>query len=110
MLGASRAFALFAATLVAGQIVFAFGTSVKSIGFMYLGRFIYGLGGENMSVGASVILADWFAGKEMAFAMAVNVSVSRCGSIINNVLSPAIADSTNVSSFNESFFTYSYHL
>jgi MFS family permease len=110
VLGASRAFALFAATLVAGQIVFAFGTSVKSIGFMYLGRFIYGLGGENMSVGASVILADWFAGKEMAFAMAVNVSVSRCGSIINNVLSPAIADSTNVSSFNESFFTYSYHL
>jgi len=102
MLGAARAFSLFAATLVAGQVVFAFGTSVKSVGFMYLGRFIYGLGGENMSVGASVLLAEWFAGKEMASAMAINVAISRVGSVINNFLSPAIANSTNVRRIHES--------
>jgi len=34
MLGAARALTLFSATLVAGQAIFAFGTSVKSVGIM----------------------------------------------------------------------------
>lgn len=50
MLGASRALALFSATLVVGQVVFALGVSVKSFSLMCLGRVIYGLGGENMQV------------------------------------------------------------
>ena len=96
MLGASFAFSLFAAALVAGQAVFAFGTSLKSVPIMYIGRVIYGLGGENMAVGASVILEEWFRNKEMALAMALNVAVSRVGSVINNILSPTVADATNV--------------
>ncbi len=57
---------------------------------------LYGLGGENMAVGSSVILNEWFQGKEMAFAMALNVAVARVGSVVNNVVSPVIADQTNV--------------
>jgi MFS family permease len=57
---------------------------------------IYGLGGENMAVGSSVVLAEWFQNKEMALAMALQVAISRIGSVVNNVLSPAIANSTNV--------------
>ena len=78
---------------MAGQAVFAFGTQIKSLPLMLLGRFIYGLGGENMAVGASVILEEWFRNKEMALAMALNVAVSRIGSVVNNILSPAIAES-----------------
>ena len=63
---------------------------------MYVGRVIYGLGGENMAVGASVILEQWFRNKEMALAMALNLAVSRIGSVINNFLSPLIADSAGV--------------
>jgi len=96
MLGASRAFSIFASFLVGGQVVFAFGTSIKSIYLMYLGRVIYGLGGENMAVGASVLLNDWFTNKEMALAMALNVAVSRIGSVVNNILSPILADSAGV--------------
>jgi len=57
---------------------------------------IYGLGGENMAVGASVILNDWFTNKEMALAMALNVAVSRIGSVVNNILSPILADAAGV--------------
>ena len=37
---------------------------------------MYGLGGENMAVGSSVVLAEWFQNKEMAFAMALQVVVA----------------------------------
>jgi MFS family permease len=96
LMGASRAFVVFAAALVAGQAVFAFGVSIKSVGLMLVGRVLYGLGGENMAVGSSVILNDWFQGKEMAFAMALNVAVSRVGSVVSNVVSPIVADQTGV--------------
>ena len=49
-----------------------------------------------MAVGASVILEQWFRNKEMALAMALNLAVSRIGSVINNFLSPLIADSAGV--------------
>ena len=39
---------------------------------------------------------DWFRGKEMALAMGLNLAISRIGSVVNNVVSPAIANSTNV--------------
>jgi MFS family permease len=89
MLGAPLAFFLFAVAITAGQVVFAFGVSVKSLGLMYLGRIMFGLGGENMSVGSSVILEEWFRNKEMALAMGLNVAISRIGSVVNNVVSPS---------------------
>lgn len=96
MLGAPLAFLLFAVAITAGQCVFAFGVSIKSLGLMYVGRIMFGLGGENMSVGSSVILEEWFRNKEMALAMGLNVAVSRIGSVVNNIVSPAIANSSNV--------------
>jgi len=49
-----------------------------------------------MAVGSSVVLAEWFQNKEMALAMALQVAISRIGSVVNNVLSPAVANSTSV--------------
>ena len=40
----------------------------------------------------STILAEWFKGKELAFAMGVQLSISRLGSVVNDVLSPIIAE------------------
>lgn len=95
-MGASLAFLLFTVAITCGQVVFAFGVSIKSLPLMYVGRVIFGLGGENMSVGSSVILEEWFRNKEMALAMGLNVAVSRIGSVINNIVSPAIAISSGV--------------
>jgi len=51
------AFTLF---LLVGQFFFALGGVYKSFPLMLLGRAIYGLGGENMSVAQSSLVAEWF--------------------------------------------------
>jgi MFS family permease len=95
-LGARKCLFVFAASLTAGQTVFAFGVSIKSWPVMLLGRVIYGFGGESISVGNSAVLADWFEGKELAFAFGINLSMARIGSVINNLVSPALASSGGV--------------
>ena len=42
------------------------------------------------------MLADWFKGKELAFAFGLNLSVARLGSVANNMISPALATSSSV--------------
>jgi MFS family permease len=42
------------------QLVFAFGSLAASFPLMLLGRTLYGLGGENLSVGQSALVAEWF--------------------------------------------------
>ena len=44
-----------------------------------------------MTVSQSCIVSQWFKGKELAFAFGINLSVSRIGSVINGIVSPAIA-------------------
>lgn len=52
--------------------------------------------GENLGVANSAILSIWFEGKELAFAFGLNLSVARLGSVINNLVSPALANSTGI--------------
>jgi len=60
---------------------------------MLIGRVVFGLGGESMSVAQSAIVTVWFKGKELAMALGVNLSVSRLGSVINaNTVPPLYAD------------------
>ena len=66
---------VFAAAISAGQVVFAFGTSVKSIPIMMIGRVIFGLGGENMSVGSSVIMEVGLMSERSAIAVVAAVEV-----------------------------------
>jgi MFS family permease len=87
---------IFVALIAIGQVIFAFGVSIKSWPVMFLGRIVFGFGGESISVANSSILADWFAGKELAFAFGLNLSVARLGSVFNNLLSPALANSAGV--------------
>lgn len=58
---------------------------------MLAGRFVFGLGGECMTVSQSAIVSQWFKGKELAFAFGINLSVSRLGSVINGIVEPKIA-------------------
>lgn len=68
---------------------------------MLAGRVIFGLGGESLSVSQSAIVSKWFKGKELAFALAVNISVSRLGSVINGWVVPPVYASTQ--SFGTAF-------
>lgn len=73
-----------------GQVIVAIGFTSRSWGLILFGRFVFALGGENLIVASSALLADWFIGAELAFAFGVNLSIARVGGVINNVLSPYI--------------------
>lgn len=48
------------------------------------------LGGECLSVSQSSVVSKWFRGKELAFALGLNLSVSRLGSVLNNAIVPPV--------------------
>ena len=90
----------FLALLLVGQCIFALGGMMTAGGgawyVMWAGRTVFGFGGESLSVAQSALVADWFAGKELAFALALNLALARLGSVINDVASNAIATSRGV--------------
>lgn len=49
---------------------------------MVLGRLLFGLGAETMSVAVTVGFAQWFTGRHFALLLALNISVSRMGSYL----------------------------
>lgn len=96
LMGVRLCLLVFAGLILLGQVVFAIGLAAKSWPIMFVGRVIYGLGGESLSVGNSALLAQWFAGKELAFAFGLNLSIARLGSVINNLVSPQMASMSGV--------------
>jgi len=48
---------------------------------MASGRFVMGLGAEPLIVAATTVLGRWFKGKELGFAMGVNLMIARLGSV-----------------------------
>ncbi len=87
-LSANICIILFLGFLLVGQALFALGASLKSFPLMLVGRVVFGLGGESLCVAESTLLALWFEGKEMAFAMGINLTIARLGSVANDNLSP----------------------
>ncbi|MBN1886012.1 MAG: MFS transporter [Candidatus Krumholzibacteriota bacterium] len=60
-----------------------FGTSTKSmLVSMMIGRILFGIGLETTCVLISRTIVKWFMGKELAFAMGMNLVVGRLGSFI----------------------------
>ena len=82
--------------LTIGQLVFCIGGYQESYWIMMLGRFIFGLGGESMTVSQSAIVSAWFQGKELSFAFGVNLSVARIGSSINGPVETQIANNSSI--------------
>ena len=52
-----------------GQLVCLVGVWNDSMLTMLLGRVVFGLGGESLSVSSSALISSWFAGKELALAL-----------------------------------------
>jgi MFS family permease len=75
-----------------GQTLFTFGVWLGDIRVMILGRFIFGLGGESLSVTQASITTLWFHGKELAFSLGMTICISRLGSVVNSILSPRISN------------------
>ncbi|KAH9126828.1 hypothetical protein AeMF1_002756 [Aphanomyces euteiches] len=87
---------VLASLLLAGQLVFAFGCSIKNFDIMLIGRVLFGLGGETMWVAQSTFVTLWFESSELAFAFGVNTLFARMGTVVNDKLSPIIANEYSV--------------
>ncbi|KAI8801185.1 major facilitator superfamily domain-containing protein, partial [Cladochytrium replicatum] len=86
----------FSAFVCLGQTIFAIGVVTKNFGVMLVGRGVFGIGGECISVVQAAITTQWFRGKEVAFALGLNLCIARLGSVSNTILSPRIASRFSV--------------
>ena len=91
-LGASWCIMIFTLFCFLGQFTFALGVYHKTWSLMLVGRTIYGFGGESIGVAYSTLLSKWFADKEVALAFGVALAVARLGSVLNNLISPFVAN------------------
>ena len=87
---------LFCVILTIGQAIFMMGGFQNNYDEMIAGRVVFGMGGESMSVAQSSIISVWFKGKELAFALGLNLSVARLGSVINAAIIPSVYDSSGL--------------
>jgi len=90
---------IFCGLVFLGQLIFAAGITIGDTpGFVVaiIGRFVFGLGGETLSVAQASYTAKWFRGKELALAFSITLSFSRIGSAINLVSESWIVRYTNL--------------
>lgn len=91
-LGLRRAMLLFATLVMVGSVIFCIGTVTTTYWLLIVGRVIFGLGGESLSVSQSAFVARWFrGGRGMALAFGITISFSRVGSSFNFLFSPMLA-------------------
>ena len=76
--GTKRAMVGFSSVAALGGGLIALGSSPVA---MAAGRFVLGLGAEPMIVAATTVLGRWFKGKELGFAMGINLMIARLGSV-----------------------------
>ena len=80
---------LFLTLCLVGASMFALGAILVDISgqsryiIMFIGRFIFGLGGGSITIVQNTITAKWFKGRELAFAFGCTLTISRIGSVVN---------------------------
>jgi MFS family permease len=88
-IGTRRASLLFSIVLTAGACIVA---AAPSIGWIYVGRLLFGMGSEPLVVAQSAILARWFRGKELALSFGIALTVSRLGTLFTFNSEALVAD------------------
>lgn len=90
--GVRKGAVLFMGLIWLGQIIFCLGIQAKSYGLCVFGRFIFGLGGESLTVAQNTFVIRWFSGKYLALVFGLVLAFARVGSSINFAVTPALAD------------------
>ena len=114
--------------LIGGMLVDRFGTRNATLGFtalcvvgallptmaddfafatpfhvMAAGRLVFGLGAESMIVAVTAALGHWFKGRQLGFALGINLSIARAGSYAAD-LSPSWASEAYASGWRAPLF------
>lgn len=74
---------IYLVVLTFGQLVFALGGMVNSQWIMLIGRFIFGIGDESLSIALTNFAVLWFKKNELNMVFGIQMSVSRFASILN---------------------------
>ncbi|XP_053213890.1 major facilitator superfamily domain-containing protein 1-like isoform X2 [Panonychus citri] len=74
---------VFSSIVCLGQLIFALGAFLNAFPLMQVGRFVFGLGGENLSVAVNAYAVSWYKGSELNMAFGLMMSISRLGSTFN---------------------------
>ena len=61
-----------------------------SLSVAYVGCMLFGLGSEIAGVGVTRSIAKWFKGRNMAFAMGLQLAIARLGTALALILSPML--------------------
>ncbi len=77
-IGTKKAITYFAALCLLGAALTA---ASGQPGAMIAGRTVLGLGAESMIVAVITVLAKWFKGKELSFAVGINLTIARLASV-----------------------------
>ena len=88
-LGDKRVVLIGLALMIAGELTMALAPAWS---MQLAGRFVAGGGGILLNVAMAKMVADWFAGKEVATAMAIFGNAAPCGIAVALVTLPLIAE------------------
>jgi MFS family permease len=75
-LGTRRALLLFGVICLSGSMLTALS---PRFAIMAAGRFVFGMGAESLIVAITAAVAKWFKGKELSFALGLNLMLARFG-------------------------------
>ncbi|GJJ77837.1 hypothetical protein EMPS_10196 [Entomortierella parvispora] len=87
--GHRRLLLSLSAMVAMGHFVVCLGVERRSVPAMILGRVLFGAG-ESLAVAQSALTVKYFRGKELAMALGINLCIARLGSVLNDILTPAI--------------------
>lgn len=76
---------IFSCITTIGQTLFATGALLNKLWLMYLGRFIFGLGGESLSVAQNSYAVSLFHGSALNMVFGLQLSFSRVGSTVGMI-------------------------
>uniref|UniRef100_A0A8C4ZLH4 Lysosomal dipeptide transporter MFSD1 n=1 Tax=Gadus morhua TaxID=8049 RepID=A0A8C4ZLH4_GADMO len=74
---------LFCACFYFVCVIFAAGALLNRFWLMEVGRFVFGIGGESLSVAQNTYAVNWFKGKELNLVFGLQLSMARLGSTVN---------------------------
>lgn len=77
--------------LCLGQFVFSLGCTNNSMQAMLIGRMLFGFGGETINIAQNCMIVKWFRKDQISFPLGLAITVSRLGSVLNDVATPQIA-------------------
>ena len=76
--------------IMLGQLIFAIGCKNTSIETMLWGRILFGFGGESLNICQNAMIVKWFYKSQIALPLGLTISISRLGSVLNDIASPRL--------------------